>query len=354
MFFLLKKREWRIYLIALLIISIYPLINVYINKTKPERINTPVAKVENSQVAFPDETQNVLAEKIEVTVMPTKKQEVNREVKLGISSEDYTRADGSIPSLEKQLGITFNTVSIYKQFGHPTNKYVSEEDLSYLKSTVKNLLIAWEPWNPLEGGSQSVDYLQQIPKGSTDEYIKAFAAQLKSFSKPVIIRFGHEMNGNWYPWGGRPEEYKTAYRYMVDMLRKEGLTNVKFMWSINAENVPLTRIANVSKFYPGEAYVDMIGIDGYNWGGSNWRSFKDIFSSPYNYLNKTYNKPIIISETASSEIGGSKAAWIAAMFAALKSDYPKISEVVWFNIPKEQDWRIDSSQSSLEAFKSSF
>jgi beta-mannanase len=274
-------------------------------------------------------------------------------IKFGISTEDYAAKNGQINYLETRLGIAFSTVSIFKQFGLDSNKYFDAASVANI-GLDKKLLIAWEPWNPQEGLNQSTDYLGQIPAGAFDEYLTAFAKQVKSYQKPVIIRFAHEMNGNWYPWGNRPGEYVKAYRYIVTVFKKTGVKNVSFMWSINANSVPAEPISAVSKYYPGNDVVDEIGIDGFNWGGIEWRSFSSIFDAPYKYLTVKYTKPIKVSETASSEIGGNKSAWVNQMFKDLFVKYPKFQEVIWFNMLKENDWRINSTDSSLKAFKDNF
>ena len=289
------------------------------------------------------------------TVDNSEKEVVKREIKLGIVVEDYANKAGVIPGYEKGLNKSFSSVSIYKQFGHPTNKTLVLEDLQYLKSRSMKLVVAWEPWNPSEGMNQSTDYLAEIPKGTLDSYLEEFGSSIKNYEKLVIIRFGHEMNGNWYPWGRRPEEYKIAYRYVVDFFKKQGVGNAKFMWSINAESVPIEPIGNVKNYYPGDAYVDFIGLDGFNYGqggGRSWRSFDQIFSSVYTFVTSAYpEKQVMISETASGEEGGDKAAWVRDMYMSLGTKYRKVDEVIWFNLIKERDWRVDSTDSSFAAFK---
>jgi len=279
-----------------------------------------------------------------------------RHISFGIVVDDYTNPHGSIPRLEYELDAQFDTVSLFKQFGHEWNNMLIQEDLAYAESREKKLLVAWEPWDPRKGMNQTVDYVSEIPGGKHDEYIVRFANQVREYGLPVTIRFGHEMNGNWYPWGNRPEEYKRAYRYIVDTFRSLGVSNVSWMWTINAENVPVSPISTVSQFYPGSEYVDLIGLDGFNFGSTNghsWVAFSQIFQPAYSFV-VSYRKPIVISETASSEIGGDKAKWIEDM---LRSDLPEtlplVSEVVWFSLDKEADWRIDSSESSLNSFKNS-
>jgi len=281
------------------------------------------------------------------TSINTKIESQTRSVKFGAVVSEFSDNVGDVFPLQEKLDTKISTVSIFKHFGLPSNKYLPP-NLQTLKESNINLQIAWEPWNPEEGLTQSVDYLTQIPLGTHDTYITEFANSIKNYGGNVTLRFGHEMNGNWYPWS-RPGEYVNAYRYIVDKFRSLGVSNVKFMWSVNAQNVPSSPISTLESFYPGAEYVDIIGIDGFNFGGQNWQSFSQIFTSSYNFLQK-YNKPIYISETASAENGGDKSQWVKSMFAKELANFPKIEEIVWFNIQKERDWRVDSSPQVLEAF----
>lgn len=280
----------------------------------------------------------------------------NSQIKIGVVVDDYANKNGTITSLQTQIGVSFSTVAIFKQFGNGNNR-LDQAALAYTKTSGKKLNIAWEPWNPEQGMNQSKDYLKEIISGGQDLYLISFAQDVKTYGAPVTIRFGHEMNGNWYPWGNRGEEYKTAYRHIVDLFKTQGVTNVSWMWSINTDNVPYSPITDASRFYPGDTYVDSIGIDGYNFGTSqswsSWRSFSDLFSDSYAFA-ASYNKPIIISEMASTERGGNKPQWITQMASDLKTKFPKVTEFVWFNLLKETDWRIESTASSLASFKQAF
>ena len=77
-------------------------------------------------------------------------------------------------------------------------------------------------------------------------------------------------------------------------------------------------------------------------------------SSPrlYSVVTQLSTKPVIITETSSSETGGEKAAWIRSGFmTTIPQSFPRVSAVVWFNKAQEDNWSIDSSQSSLEAYR---
>lgn len=320
--------------------------NMMLNQSKKINQSIPVKKkvlgIENTIIASPSAT-------LSPTPLPKGDK---RLIKLGIVVDDYRNTTGELSTVQQQLGKPFSTVSIYKQFGLPTNDMISSDDLAYIHTQRSNVLIAWEPWNPQEGIHQSTDYLQEIMEGKQDTYIKNFAQSVKSYAGPVTIRFGHEMNGDWYPWGKRPTEYTAAYRRIVLLFKDAGVTNVSWMWSINAN--PLD---NLASYYPGNEYVDIIGIDGFNFGTTQsrttWQTFDQIFQPVYNYLTQQYSKPIIISETASAEQGGNKPEWIQNMFASMTTKMPQVQEIIWFDLIKETDWRINSTPASFSSFKSS-
>ncbi|MFC1726900.1 glycoside hydrolase family 26 protein [Patescibacteria group bacterium] len=355
------KKDFK-YLLLLLLIFLSSLAALVIpkkNKLKKNYLNTPAntkSKMTDSSINQQVQEETVLAAKD----APEKRTENDQQIKVanirfGVVVKDYSNNTGQISGLENTLEKIVSTVGIYKQFGLPTNQYLVETDLAYIKNAGKILLLAWEPWNPNEGTNQSIDYLKEIAEGKHDDYITTFARQVKNYSSPVLLRFAHEMNGNWYPWGTRPSEYVSAYRRIVEVFHSQGTDNVKFVWSINHESVPYEPISQCQKYFPGEAYVDIIGIDGFNFGtsrnNSTWKSFDNIFSPAYSFVSTAYpEKPIIITEVGSTEFGGNKNKWIDEMFASL-ANMPKIQEIIWFNLLKETDWRIDSSTTSTEAFQ---
>ena len=140
-------------------------------------------------------------------------------------------------------------------------------------------IVTWEPWDAVR--KKGIDY-DALIDGKDDAYLRNFASRLRAIGKPVFLRFAHEMNGNWYPWSGEKigwAKYQRLFRHVWEVFKAEGVSNVRWVFSINAENVPKGN--TYSLCYPGNRYVDYIGLDGYNWGTtqpwSRWRSFKDIF-----------------------------------------------------------------------------
>jgi mannan endo-1,4-beta-mannosidase len=230
-------------------------------------------------------------------------------------------------------------------------------------------VISWEPWDPgtspVAARTASEWSLAKIISGKYDDYITQYADDVRDAGGPVMISLMHEMNGVWYPWGGTvngnsPAQFITAWRHVHDIFTREGATNVTWVWSVNLRSRPDTYANRWAAYYPGNAYVDWVGVSGFNWGvgvgGWPWWSFEQMLGPPLKYLKATH-KPVIITETASVEQGGSKAAWIRATFARIRSAHPEIKAVLWFD-SKEfshghyQDWRINSSRSSLAAYRS--
>jgi hypothetical protein len=215
------------------------------------------------------------------------------------------------------------------------------------------------PMITLEFWSIGTKGVSAISDGSKDAYLNKFADAAKSYGGEVWIRPMHEMNGDWYPWGGPVNgnsgaKYIAAWKHIHDVFAARGATNVKFVWCVNNDSVPNTSANAISAYWPGDAYVDYASMDGYNAGNtqswSSWRPFADVFGSAYGKVAGLTSKPIFIAETSSVESGGSKAQWIADMFSVIRTKFPRLVGVCWFDANLDSDWRIETSSASTAAF----
>jgi hypothetical protein len=225
-------------------------------------------------------------------------------------------------------------------------------------------LIVWEPWKPgLPAGQTATQpsyRLAVIAAGAFDRYVRQFADQARDYGGPLFLEPFHEMNGNWYPWGGTVNgnttaEYIAAWRHVHDVFLAEGATNVTWVWTVNRDTVPSTATNRPAEYWPGPAYVDWVGLDAYNWGTAErkqWTSITQTFGPSLAVL-QGYGKPIIVAETACAEVGGNKAVWIGDLFASLMGAYRGVvSAAVWFDEPFGVfDWRINSSPAANSAFQ---
>jgi Glycosyl hydrolase family 26/Concanavalin A-like lectin/glucanases superfamily len=223
-------------------------------------------------------------------------------------------------------------------------------------------ILTWEAWDWAGTMPQAGYALSTIISGSHDTAIDAWATAAAAYAKPLYIRPMHEMNGDFYPWGqgvnsNTPAQYVAAFRHIVNRFRAVGATNVCWIWSPNvlglSAQYPLTGL------YPGDTYVDMVGIDGYNWGTAGvgdvgWVSFTTVFGATYDLLRSIApSKPIYIAETACGTVGGDKAAWItSALLNEIPNRFPALAGLVWFDVNKEDNWLVDSSPASLAAYRS--
>jgi len=278
-----------------------------------------------------------------------------------------TSAAADFASLEALAGKKLHIANKFKSFYWDKNFPTTEAQNYY--NTGHHYLLTWEPWKS-GAATTSVEWTQFSnnaiatnkafvnSSGVTvtyDEYLTTWAQQMKTYGKPVYLRFAHEMNGNWYPWGNAngntPASYIAMWQHVHDVFEANGVKNVRWVWCANID--PSNTIKS---YYPGDAYVDVIAFDGYNWGTtktwSSWQEFSNIFGTSYGIMAPSYSRDIWITETASSETGGAKASWITNAFTAATNSFPRVRAIVWFNQQKESDWRVESTSTSLSAFKS--
>ncbi len=226
-------------------------------------------------------------------------------------------------------------------------------------------MVTWTPRHP-GGDANQPDYaLQAIIAGKPDAYITQWAKDAAAWNKPFYLRFAHEMNGKWQPWspgvnGNTAAEYVTAWRHVHGIFRRvfeqeqADFKNVRWVWS---PYVTCSNCTAFGKVYPGDAYVDWVALDGYNWGtassGTSWQSMSRVFGSSYDAVTRLApRKPFMIAEVASTEKGGNKANWITDAFSrSIPNRMPKTRAIIWFNSNKETDWRVNSSNASLEAYR---
>jgi hypothetical protein len=216
-------------------------------------------------------------------------------------------------------------------------------------------LVTWEPWSESDPGVTFP--LRAIASGRYDAYVSEAARAAAAWGKPILLRFAHEMNGSWYPWGrGRegntPQAYVAAWRHVVQVFRDNGARNVKWVWTpyvANGGRFPFRR------FFPGNRWVDWVGLDGLN-GGSvfGWRSFANIFDASYRELVRMTARPVMLAEVASSEEGGDKAAWLSGALLRAVPRLSHIRAIVWWadGGDRRGNFGVDSSPAAFGALRS--
>ena len=179
-----------------------------------------------------------------------------------------------------------------------------------------------------------------IDLGLQDDLIKERADAVKALPGKVMIRWMWEMDGRRKANdSGHPALYVAAWRHIHDVFAAEGATNVQWVWCPNA--TAFNNDGNAPAFY--------------NWApgrqGDQWRSFASIYGSFYDW-GMAHGKPLMVGEFGAQERNpGDKAQWLTDAREALKTEFPGIKAVLYFDANKDYDWRVSTSPETLTAFR---
>jgi hypothetical protein len=225
-------------------------------------------------------------------------------------------------------------------------------------------------WMPLRGRAPGCtkNYSYAIPPndiiaGLCDHYIRNFALALKSRPERYIVRFAHEMNLYPTPWSPHnfnqdASAYIAMYRHVFDVIASVGAGNIEFIWSPNYYSDPVVPGNDRNDYYPGDSYVDWIGLSGFNYYTylrSPWKTFLDLYDSDsFDYVLRDlacrYPKPQMLAEIGTVEGPGepqTKSTWIAQTYQDLPY-FPFVRSILWFNDyaganPADADFRVTNT-----------
>lgn len=182
-----------------------------------------------------------------------------------------------------------------------------------------------------------------IASGKYDGYLSAYAEAVRAYRNPVILSFGHEMNGDWSTWGYRhtsPAVFVAAWRHIVSLFRALEVRNVTWLWTVNIINdTHGGTIPRPNQWWPGSSYVNWVGIDGY-YLKPTWK-FAPLFGPTISAVRQLTGDPILIAETGAVPTAGQPAK-IADLFAGVRQ-YGLLG-FVWFDSTNSigQQFGIDS------------
>jgi len=288
---------------------------------------------------------------------------VGERAQFGAFVSGMTGTGSQVSQLETRLGAQLAIASSFRGWGDVFPDSAQKVDAA----SGHRLLIAWDL------GSTTSTRFSTFTSGAHDAYLAQVAAAAKSVGTPVYVRPWAEMNADWVPFqptadgsrpaGGTPAEFVAAWRYVVTYFRNQGATNVR--WVFNPTTDTYAETSPVSSIWPGSAYVDVLGLDGYNWGTGGifqWKSFSQTYTAQYQRLVALApTLPVWVCEFGSKEptvndgapVDGlhSKATWYADLLA--DTTFPNIAALVMFEIRKERDWRVTSDPAALAAVSAS-
>lgn len=173
-----------------------------------------------------------------------------------------------------------------------------------------------------EAGSDPVYTMQNIINGDFDVQLKAWATEAGNIGYPLLVEFGTEVNGNWFPWNGEhngagikdqygdptladgPERFRDAYRHIIDIFKAQSVSNVTWFFHVDAHSEPNVAWNSIENYYPGDDYIDWLGVSVYGpqLPTEDFESFTEILDGVYPKLTALSDKPIAVLEFAVTEL----------------------------------------------------
>lgn len=278
----------------------------------------------------------------------------------GIFQPDAPDTFTNLNKIEDDVHYTFDYLVRYNSITHELPK--------------KALMNAWHNHRLVEltlqtiGNDHKANFIYDILEGKYETYFQQYAKGLKEFGHPVLFRLNNEMNGDWVGYSAYysskdTDLYKAVWTYIHQIFNENGVDNVIWVWNPNHDSKPPFAWNHELMYYPGDEYVDVVGLTAYNTGnyykvaGEQWHTFQELYEPLYKRYAQWSDKPLMISEFASSSIGGDKRAWIEDMFRVIQT-YPKIKVAIWWN---SIDWdgenpariyKMDDNESVMNAIRS--
>lgn len=240
-----------------------------------------------------------------------------------------------IAPTDQAMGITSNVISLYYNVGQTIN-------MQTIASLCAQHML---PIIELDDNS-----LEQITSGAEDKALESYALALGTMQTPVGIVFDHEFNGPWFPYGYEhvtPGQFVAAWRHLVSLFRNYGATNAIWIWNPNVTS--RYTAPDLQPWYPGDAYVNWVGLDGYFYVTTD--TYATVFTPTINQIRAFTKRPQIIMETGASPTSGRPRA-IASIFQGAVNT-PGLLGLIYFDFDKTSvhNWYINNDPPALAAFK---
>jgi hypothetical protein len=258
----------------------------------------------------------------------------------------------ALSGLEKRIGTKFAIANFFTGWSYLPDAAFAEK-LDEISDNGWVPMVSTNPFFFDKCPDSGIPLYRAIAQGACDDFLASVAKNLKSYGKPLMLRFAWEMNLPDMYWSiqktnGEPLDFVDAWKHFHDILENNGADNVIWVLSFltsHSGTVPYRDL------YPGDAYVDWVALDGYNWGNtqkwSGWTSFDGVYRKSYEELIAVADKPVMLSEVSSAPDGGNKADWLRDMLMVqIPNHFTKVGAVVFFNENKSEgesvDWRLDT------------
>ncbi|MDT5015490.1 MAG: mannan endo,4-beta-mannosidase, partial [Mycobacterium sp.] len=223
----------------------------------------------------------------------------------GVANNELPGNTVSFDRFDKAVGKAPSLVEWFDTWDHPYDLNGHKVQDAWDRGALP--VLTWMP--EAKGGNtkdQSAYKLSNIAAGNWDNYLALWAAQVVQTGLPMVVRFAHEMNGNWYPWsatshGNTKADYLAAWRHVWNVFEAAG-ANKYVIWAWTpVRDTKNSGYPRYSALYPGDKYVDWIGMSGYSYGSTGPTSYDATYSYTFNELKALSSKPIFVAETGAAE-----------------------------------------------------
>jgi hypothetical protein len=290
----------------------------------------------------------------------------------GVSLNGVPQGSSQLDALDAEVGEAPSELTWYQGWDEPYPAQTVESSWEHGALP----MITWEskPSQDTDPAQSDPAYsLGDIINGNYDAYLQAFASAVTAEGLPVVIRLDQEMNGNWFPWsegvnGNTAGQFVQMWRHVWNIFQAAGANNyVIWLWAPNrVDNLP--HAPALSELYPGDSYVDWIGVDAYWRYTTEAPTFAAVLGQSFADLAAVSDKPIFIAETSGLEtdpttgddVGAEKVEFTTSLLQSVEAD-PQVVGFSWFDnvatsnedgVAVTNDWRVDSDPANLFAFKS--
>jgi hypothetical protein len=325
----------------------------------------------------PEESVIVKDEGPRVLVLPSKGAYLGAYVDFGDGEDDVTF--DALTSFEQMSGKHLAIVAFGSFWGEQA---FPVKTVNIVEGYGAVPLIFWSPWDKpyVENSGPDRFNLRDILAGKWDNYIDQWADAARDYGKPLLVSWGLEMNGIWFPWSGAhygggkvtgqknghplyagPELVKQAFRYVVDRVRARKADNILWGFHVNNYGLPQEPWNMIANYYPGANYVDWLGLSVYGkmLRGEEWASFNNVMDNSYQEICQLDSKkPVIVAEWGVGEFPpDNKGEFISQAFTDLQIKYPRVKTAVYWHERWENkdgsysNLRVNSSPESLDAYR---
>ncbi|SET22348.1 Glycosyl hydrolase family 26 [Natronincola peptidivorans] len=266
-------------------------------------------------------------------------------------------------ALEKRMDYDFDVIVRYHHFSD------GDFPMEAMSNAYENNRLVLFTLQTMYTRGDNTGITYKILRGDYEDYFQRLAQDIKAYGHPILFRLNNEMNGDWCPYSGYFSSkdstlYNEVWKYVYGIFEENKVDNVLWVWNPHDLSYPGFMVNHYLTYYPGDRYVDIIGLTGYNTGtyypGEVWRGFREIYDDLYQEYAALFQQPLMITEFGASSIGGDKIAWIEEMFQYMRN-YERIKIAIWWS---GTDWdsdrnpariyRLDESDAMLDAFREGF